>query len=171
MNDCIKYDECFSIELDNNLYTKYVFPKENQKTITISNGLFKATIKVKDIKINPKSYWEIGGYDHQFGGRDANCWLCGWYGMDYDECKCKNYYTLEEHKENVKIARRNYLKTLFKNYFKDKVKLINELSDEQINNLLFDDSNNIRKIRLHFPSPYDYNNEIKKMSEYLNNIL
>lgn len=171
MIDSIKYDECYKLELQDDIYTKYEFPKEGQKTITITNGFFKASINVKDIKISPKSYWSINGYDAQFEGRDANCWLCGWYGMDYDKCKCKSHFSIDEHKENIKTARRNFLKALFRNYFKDKVKLIDTFSDNQINDLLFDDSTGIRRVMLYFPHWSNREKDINIMTKYLENKL
>ena len=166
MNITLIFDECYIIEIFNETFTKYGFPKPGQKTITVGHA-FKAKINVQDIRVSPKTYWNIGNYDAQFEGRDANCWLCNWYGMDYDKCKCKENFTLEEHKENLKIARRNYLTTLFKNYFPKYSKFVKEFSDEVINDLLFDDSNGVRRLKLNFPHWSRSAIEIKEMQLYL----
>lgn len=168
MNDIMRYDEGYMVEYFEDIFPKYTFPKPTQKTITVEKNGLKGTIKVIDIKVSNKTYWSIKGYDAQFEGKDANCWLCGWYGMDYGECKCKKYFTLDEHKENIKLARKNYLISLCENYFKDYVSIVKNLNDEEINKLLFDDSTGIRILKLEFPHWSTREIEVKKMYLYLN---
>lgn len=167
MNSTLRYDEGYLIEYFGDTFYKYNFPKPTQKTITIEKNGSKGTIKVADIKISPKTYWSINNYDAQFEGRDANCWLCSWYGMDYGKCKCKKHFTLDEHKENIKVARKNYLISLCKNYFKEYNDIIKKLSDEEIHNLLFDDSDGIRKLKLEFPHWSNRETQVKLMKSYL----
>ena len=60
------------------------------------------------------------------------------------------HFTIDEHKENIKLARKNYIITLCKNYFKEYVDLVKKLNDKEIDNLLFDDSTGIRILKLEF---------------------
>lgn len=170
MNNYIKYDEFYGVMVGDQILDKVGFPKPNQKTIRITKGEFTAIINVENIKIPSTLYWDINGYDHQFDGYDANCWLCGWYGMDYGKCKCKKYFTIEEHKVNILTARRNYLITLCKNYFKDKVAKVKLLTNQQIKELLFDDSSGIRRQQLYFPHWSNRNVELDVMYNIVDNI-
>ncbi len=110
------------------------------KTKTINYSGFKRTVKYDDVKISPRTYWNIGNYDRQFEGRDANCYLCGSYHIDYSKCKCKSYFTIQEHFLNVPKAKRGYLEDVCYNSEKLKQYLpaIKLLSDQQIEETLYE---------------------------------
>lgn len=109
------------------------------KTRTITEDGWSTKINTKDIRISPTTYWRISGnYDQQFEGRDASCYLCGWYGMDYAKsCKCESHFSVEEHKDNVLKARRNYLMRIIDSYFPEYSDKISKYDDKQIDSVLY----------------------------------
>ena len=112
------YQDYVLIDVRGSLYPlQSIYRDCKTRTLTNPDG-FKLKINVPEgIKISPKTFWRVSGhYDHQFDGHDANCYLCNWYGMDYDKCKCKKHFTIEEYPEIVVKARKNFLKSVLSNY-------------------------------------------------------
>lgn len=131
----LHYSNEVQVKISNQNY-HYFLKNKPTKTITIKNyDGFSIKINRKDLKISPTTYWRISGYDAQFEGNDANCWLCGWYGMDYGTCKCKESFTEDEHRSNIVIARRNMLSSVIGNYLPEYLSQIKSLSDYEINSL------------------------------------
>jgi hypothetical protein len=140
------------------------------RTVKNHNG-FSMVIKSEDIVIAPETYWSISSrYCQMNEGHDANCYLCGWYGMDYGTCKCKKSgFTVDEHiNHNVFKARRKYLITIIDNYFPEIKKSIAELSDWDIGQILYDnDPVYGYRVMMELPSWSERDQVIKRMSERL----
>lgn len=150
MRTLIHYDNIVEVIVNDQNYIMYNLYKDTKtRTITNSQGFRK---QITEILISPKTYWEIGSlYDHQFGGYDADCWLCGWQGMDYDDkCKCeKPHFTKDEHKDNLLKSRRNFLIAVIKNNFPTYIEIIKKLNDDQINSVLYDSK---KQLKVYFPN-------------------
>ncbi len=140
------------------------------KTRSVTSDGWTRKINVSEMRIAPSTYWKISNhYDQQFEGHDANCWLCKWYGMDYSKCKCKKSgFTVEEHTANIPIVRRNFLKTLFDNYFPELKKDVDNWTDDQVNGLLYGTNKyGAHALMLDFPHWSSREKEVDKMNDYL----
>lgn len=165
--ELIHYNDVGKVIEEGNSFTLWNLSKKS-KTRTLNFGGFTKSIKTENIKISPTTYWSINGYDAQFEGRDANCWLCGWYGMDYGTCKCKKEgFSVEEHKENIGKARKNYLIAVLKNYFKPYVKQAKAIPYEKIDTILYRNDKGTRVLNFYFPNWSNRNESIKSMEKYL----
>lgn len=123
------YDNCALIYLNGGTFFLYDIQKPT-KTRSVETQYGRVSFKTSSIKISPKTFWKIDGYDHQFEGNDASCYLCGWSGMDYNNCKCGEL-KISDHAENCRIARRNFLLQITKQYapeFVNKVEYLDDVS-------------------------------------------
>jgi hypothetical protein len=157
------YDNCGMV-----LFSKEPFFLSNLnkkcKTRSVTVDGWKMTIQSKDIKICPSTYWRTGRYDHQFEGYDFSCYLCGHNGTTPYPCKCKQYFTVEEHMENVKIARKNYLFAVVKSYFQESLSDVQKLcsSEEIVNKLLYKKGRYGEKIlKVFYPPTFDYRDDYR----------
>lgn len=165
--ELIHYDDVGKVIAGEKNCTLWDLSKKS-KTRTLNFEGFTKVVKTENIKISPTTYWRINGYDAQFEGRDANCWLCDWYGMDYDTCKCKKEgFTIKEHKENIGKARKNYLITVLKNYFEPYVKQAETIPYEKIEKILYRNNKGIRVLNFYFPDWSNRTESIKNMEKYL----
>jgi len=168
--DYIHYDDYGLVIINNNNYRLSNLSK-NTKTRTIKNNDgFSIKIKRDELRISPKTYWNINThYDQQFEGYDASCWLCGWNGMDYDSCKCKKSFSIEEHQGNLIKARTRFFKSVMRNCFKEiKLKTLNSLEINFIQKVMYGVGKYGERILLiDFPYWNNQKSDIEKMRKRL----
>lgn len=167
------YNDYAKIILDDNHTHSLLNLSKKCKTRTITNGSWKQTILTKNIKVSPKTYWKVSGYDQLFEGNDAYCFLCKKAFIDYNSCNCpEEGFTVEEHNnKNINIARKNYLISICSHLSEDSelFKKIEELTN--VDHILFSKTHIIKMV---YPPRFDYKSnytETNRMIKHLNKVL
>lgn len=123
------YDNCALIDLNGDTFFLYDIQKPT-KTRSVETQYGRVSFKTSSMRISPKTFWKVDGYDRQFEGNDASCYLCGWHGMDYNGCKCGEL-KVSDHTENCRIARKNFLLQITNQFapdFAHKVEAMHDVS-------------------------------------------
>lgn len=127
-----------TLRFGNDFFESYINFEKLPKTIGIkSNHGMTARININNIQVSPRTYWKKGNYCQMNGGRDANCWLCNWYGTAYDDnnCNCKPYFKLNEHLNNIKVARKNKIIAVVRSYCKEFLNIAEAIDLEKVNDI------------------------------------
>lgn len=173
------YDDCGEVLISEKESVFLHNLSKDCKTRTITKDGWKRVIPVKDLKVSPETYFRIGRYDHQFEGYDFYCYLCKHPGTTPSKCKCKSYFTVEENKENIYVARKNFILSVTEQYFKESFKKIQiqklTLTKELIDKILFSKGKyGERILKLDYPPLFDYRSDYKatkKIQKHLEKIL
>lgn len=174
--EAFHYDDYAEIIVKNQIVSLSNLSKQS-KTRTIYKNGWSIRINTKDIKIHPSTYQRIGRYDHQFDGYDFFCYLCLYAGTTPSKCKCKNEFTVEEHLENIKISRKNYLISVIQSSFANIYPFIEniELNNELVNKILYKKGKyGERLLSVYYPPAFDFRNDYKttkSIEKHLINIL
>lgn len=162
--DIFHYDNAANIILNGNVYLLFDVNKKT-KTRTITRNGWSKRIFTQNIKISPTTYWTRGNYDIQFEGYSFYCYLCNYTGTTPSECKCKKHFTLEEHNENVRQARKNYLLQVVGNLFPDMLPIINYMTPtpDLVDMLLYKINKNGKKeLVIKYPPVFDFDKKLNQ---------
>lgn len=139
MSAYIFFNYAALVKVHGSTYSLHDLEKKT-KTRSVRNGQgFSTVIKTNEIKVSPKTYWNISSYCGVFQHYDVNCFLCGWFGSEHDTCNCKEHFTVEEHIENIPLVRRNFMLSDVRNNKPELLEKAERLTPEQIDSVLFTD--------------------------------
>jgi hypothetical protein len=165
----LKYDSYALVKINGHEYPHWNILNKT-KTIKNNQG-FSFKEKFENIKVSPRTYWDVNSWNNHFESSDTHCWLCDYHGStDYD-CNCPPFFTIEEHKENLQKVRKNFLLAYCKKHLPEKVEQVEKLTPEQIYNIICESNKDGVKQIVYMPNNFAPATEIEKINNHIKNKL